>query len=950
LNNKKIFLYFLYSIIIAGAYYGSSLIVKPIILPPSFAAPIWPAAGIGVAVLILWGYRFIPAILLGDILIYIDFYIAHDSASNFSSFITLTVMMVATLMRSVIGAYLVNNYLGQSNSYLTFHSTSRLLVFAGLVPTFISSFLSIIALSYSGFIENDSQLINFIMWWFGDSIGIFIVLPFMLLLFKKPRKIWYPRLLKTAIPVVITLSLLMFVANYLKNLEQERLMTVLDSKIELLKKEILAIYAERELDSEWMSKEQAVEGMSHIFKTNTHDINLIKKIDDVHYLIYSMGKKQKVLLFESNNKLPTTAKMNSTKSLEFLNHNWVIEAYATSRFYYNNASWMVWWFLSIGFLFISLMGAGLLVITGNNIIVNEKVTKRTKEINTLNNILKASEARYKQLVEIQPVIFWKHIAGDKTLEFLSKDAVEVFGYPMQTLLNFDTILNKLVHPEDRKRVIKEYKVGLKSNKRFEIKYRGITKAGKHMWFKDYVSSNNVNGKLEVLGLKVDITKDQEKELKISQLAFYDNLTKLPNRIKFMNFLHIAINNSLDNNTIGSILYLDLDRFKVLNDSLGYDFGNKLLIQIAERIKSILSPQDVIARIGGDEFIVLLDNQYESLENIQSDSLEVSQNIQKVMNRPFRISGTSYHATFSIGVSLFPYDSPSTEEVIQQAEIAMYFSKHEVKNTVSFFKKNMQEEANKRLVIEKSLTIALIRHEFEMFYQPIFDENKNVIKLESLIRWNHPTEGLLMPNEFIHIAEETGFIMELSEWVIDNVFERISRWRKEHNQTIHVSINISLYQFKNAAIFEILDTIANQYQIDTSTITLELTETIGIEDFDDTLSKLIKLKNLGFKLAIDDFGTGYSSLHYLAQMPIDILKIDKIFVAKIGMGKSSDALIGAILLMAKQLDLDVIVEGVETKLQFEFLKDLGCNKFQGYLVSEALQAFKVIELINSPSKT
>jgi diguanylate cyclase (GGDEF)-like protein/PAS domain S-box-containing protein len=949
LNSKKIFLYFIYSTIIAGAYFGSSLIVKPIILPPSFAAPIWPAAGFGVAVLILWGYRFIPAILLGDILIYMDFYITNDFISNPSSYITFAVMLFATLLRSVLGAYLVNNYLGQSNSFLTFHSTSRLLIFAGLIPTFISSFLSTIALSFSGYIENDSQLINFTMWWFGDSVGVFIVLPFMLLLFKKPRKIWYSRLIKTSIPIIITFSLLMLVASHLKTLEYKRLMTTLDGKIELLNKEILAMYRSRNPVQEWLPKEQAIQELSHIFKTHTSDISLIKKLDDVHYLIFSMNKKQELLLFESSNKLPTNAQLSRTKLLDFLNHTWKIEAYATSQFYYNNASWMIWWFLSIGFLFISLMGAGLLVITGNNIIVNEKVEKRTKEISTLNSILKTSEARYKQLVEIQPVIFWKHISGDKTLEFLSKDAVEVFGYPMQTLLDFDTVLDKLVHPGDRKRVIKEYKIGLKSNKRFEFKYRAITKSGKQMWFKDYVSSTKVNGKTEVLGLKIDITKDQEKELKISQLAFNDTLTKLPNRLKFIDSLKKAIHDSMGNNTIGSILYLDLDRFKVINDSLGYDFGNKLLVQITERIKSILTHKDVLARVGGDEFIVLLGKQYESLQNIQSVSLQVAQKIQDVISRPFRISGSSYHATFSIGVSLFPYDSQQAEEVVQQADIAMYFSKHEGKNTIRYFQKSMQEEANKRLIIEKSLKIALIRHEFEMYYQPIFDGNKNIVKLESLIRWNHPTEGLLTPNEFIHIAEETGFIMELSEWVIDNVFDRISRWKKAHNKTINVSINISLYQFKNTEIFEFLDDIANQYDIDKGTITLELTESIGIEDFDDALSKLIKLKNLGFNLAIDDFGTGYSSLHYLAQMPIDILKIDKIFVANIGMEKSSDALIGAILLMAKQLDLDVIVEGVETKIQFDFLKKLGCNKFQGYLVSEALQEFKVIELINGPSK-
>ena len=421
--------------------------------------------------------------------------------------------MFATLLRSVLGAYLVNNYLGQSNNFLTFHSTSRLLVFAGIIPTFISSFLSIIALSFSGYIENDSQLINFAMWWFGDCVGIFIVLPFMLLLFKKPRKIWNPRLFKTAIPVIISLALLMLVANQLKNLEYKRLMTILEGKIELLNNEVLAIYSDRNPVQEWLPKEKSIEELNHIFITTSNDISLIKELDDVHYLVYSMHGKQEVLLFESNNS-STSTQWSRTKILDFSNHTWKIKAFGTSQFYYNNASWMVWWFLSIGFLFISLIGAGLLVITGNNIIVKQKVEKRIKEINTLNTILKTSEARYKQLVEIQPVIFWKHLAGDKTLEFLSKEAIAVFGYPMQVLLDFDSIIEKIIHKADRKRIVKEYFDGIKSRKRFELKYRAVSQAGKQMWFKDYISSTKVNGQIEVLANDIELSQNRQKDFYI----------------------------------------------------------------------------------------------------------------------------------------------------------------------------------------------------------------------------------------------------------------------------------------------------------------------------------------------------------------------------------------------------------------------------------------------------
>jgi EAL domain-containing protein (putative c-di-GMP-specific phosphodiesterase class I) len=226
----------------------------------------------------------------------------------------------------------------------------------------------------------------------------------------------------------------------------------------------------------------------------------------------------------------------------------------------------------------------------------------------------------------------------------------------------------------------------------------------------------------------------------------------------------------------------------------------------------------------------------------------------------------------------------------------------------------------------------------MYYQPIFNTKKEILKLEALIRWNHPEKGLILPGSFIHIAEETGFINELSEWIFDNVFEQINHWHSDN--AISVSINVSLFQFANTKLVQILTNAVNKYNIDTSKITLELTESIGIENFSDALEKLNLLKSMGFYLAIDDFGTGYSSFNYLLKMPIDILKLDQSFVAKIGSDDNSEQLIEIIKVMSNQLDLDVVVEGVETEEQFEFLKNLGYQSFQGFLVSKAVPVNKI----------
>lgn len=940
MNSKDIALYVFYSIIIAGIYYVSAIVTKPLILPPTFAAPIWPTAGIGVGVLILWGYRFIPAILLGEVLTNLQFYDIELFTDQPSLILVNGTLLLATVIRSVLGTYLVNRHLGKSNNYLTLQSITKLLIYAGLIPTFISSFIATFALYSKDMFYFDSWPVNFLTWWFGDTVGIGVILPLMFLLFKKPRNIWKPRLFKTTMPVVISFALLIIVTSNIKQLEITRLVDILDNEIEVLHNAVIDKFKrENPLDKK-LPASLVVKEIDNIYLNGLDGILIKLDLQDIHFSVLTIEDGNENQVFKSENQFLQYQQWKASKELYFAKHKWKIDAVATSDYYVKNASWLIWWLTSIGFLFIAGLGTGLLAITGSQIIIKDTVVNRTNEIKTLNEILKQSENRYKQLVEIQPVIFWKHIIGEKKLDFISNEAVNILGYPKKELVKLNIIWNKLFHPDDRSDVLEQYKKGIKSKQRFVLKYRAKSINGEIIWFKDYISSRTVNGTTEVIGLKIDITKDQQKEQEIVQLAYFDAMTGLPNRVNFMIYLKKAIRRSAKEKTFGAILYLDLDRFKVLNDSMGHYFGDKLLIQIGERLKSALNNCDISSRFGGDEFVVLIGKQNKSLDLIKQKSLKLAQKIQSMVKEPFNIDGHNFFTSFSTGISIFPQDSNDANEIIQQADIAMYSSKEQGKNSISYFKNEMQQLANKRLTIEKSLKIALIRHEFEMYYQPIFDQNKNILKLESLIRWNHPTEGLLTPDSFIHIAEETGFIIELSEWIVDKVLEQVSEWKKSNFKTLGVSINISLFQFINTQIVEVLDTAVKKYRIDTQLITLELTETIGIGDFDEALLKLNKLTSMGFKIAIDDFGTGYSSLNYLTQMPIDILKLDKSFVANIGKEQNSDSLIETIILMAIQLDLELIVEGVETEEQFLFLKNRGCRKFQGFLVKKAMPVKKL----------
>ena len=958
MNSKKIALYLIYSILIAGVYYGFAIISKPLLLPPTFAAPIWAPAGIGVGVLTLWGYRYIPAIILGETLTTISFYGLNFFITHPVLILTFGSLVLIISFRSALATYLVNTHLGKSNNYLTLQSVTKLLVFAAIIPSFISSIVATFILYSNGMFYFDSWAVNFFTWWFGDAVGISVMLPIVFLLFKKPRNIWYPRLYKTLAPIIITFILLIIATSNIKKLELTRLVDILNNKIELLHKEVINKFKRENPLNSKISEHESVKAINSIYKNELDDILIQHGLKDIHFsifsdignlgLVHSNQEINKSKIFESQNDFSPYQQWKTSKDVYFLTQKWQIDAHASSASYFKNSSWLIWWLTSIGFLFIAILGAGLLVITGSQLIVKEAVVNRTNEIKTLNEILRQSENRYKQLIEIQPVIFWKHIIGGKVLDFISNEAMIILGYTKNELLNLNLFWNRYIHPDDRSGTLKKYYQGIDSNQRFTLKYRALAKNGKYIWFKDYISSRVINGKIEIIGLKIDITKDKLREKEIVQLAYYDSMTGLPNRVKLMHYLKKAIKKSVKKQKFGAVLYLDLDRFKVLNDSMGHYFGDELLIQISQRFKSVLSGKDIASRFGGDEFVVLIGKQNKSLDLITKKSLKVAKTIQKIVKEPFNIDGHNFFTSFSIGVSIFPHNSQDENEIIQQADIAMYASKEQGKNTVNYFKIEMQQLANKRLIIEKSLKQAIISNEFEMYYQPIFDQNKNIIKFEALIRWNHPLEGLLTPNSFISIAEETGYIIELSEWIFGDVIKQITKWGKSNFAILEVSINVSLFQFINSQIVETLEKATTHHKVDSKLITLELTESIGIMDFEEVLIKLKQLSELGFKIAIDDFGTGYSSFDYLMQMPIDTLKLDKSFVANIGKEKNSHSLIETIILMAKQLNLELIVEGVETEEQFNFLKERGCTRFQGFLASQALPVLEIDKLMKKIS--
>jgi diguanylate cyclase (GGDEF)-like protein/PAS domain S-box-containing protein len=429
----------------------------------------------------------------------------------------------------------------------------------------------------------------------------------------------------------------------------------------------------------------------------------------------------------------------------------------------------------------------------------------------------------------------------------------------------------------------------------------------------------------------DITERKQAADKIEHLAFYDSLTRAPNRRLLVERLKYAIASSARNNRVGALLFLDLDHFKMLNDTLGHDVGDLLLQQVAERLMSCVREDDTVARIGGDEFVVLLEGLSESALEAAAQAEAIGEKILSILNYSFQLATHEYHITPSIGVTLFSDHNQSQEELLKHADIAMYQAKKAGRNTMRFFDPNMQDAINIRAEMERELRKALEDKQFQLYYQVQVDHSGQSLGAEALIRWIHPERGLVSPLQFIPLAEETGLIIPIGQWVLDTACAQLQVWQKNevtHNLTL--SVNVSAKQFCQTDFVKHVQSAFQRYAIEPRRLKLELTESLLLENTGDIIVSMIALESIGVQFSLDDFGTGYSSLQYLKMLPLNQLKIDQSFVRDIVKDSSDRSIVRTIIAMAQSLGFEVIAEGVETEEQRKLLLNKGCKCFQGYL--------------------
>ncbi len=527
----------------------------------------------------------------------------------------------------------------------------------------------------------------------------------------------------------------------------------------------------------------------------------------------------------------------------------------------------------------------------------------------------------------------------------------ISGYSREELVGMpQSILRSRQHDEEFQQAIQQ---SLRESGRWQGEVWSRRKNGET--YPELQAINAIKGEdgeiTHYVGISLDITERKLAEEQIHRLAYFDTLTGLPNRLLLMDRLEMLINQSLREGKQLAVLYLDLDHFKEVNDSLGHAGGDALLQSVAHRLHACVREGDTVARLGGDEFVIIVTNMGRSeIGEVAKIAAVVADKVRSALTVPFHFENEEVLVTPSIGIALYPSDAEDAEELIKGADAALHHAKSMGRNSYQFYAEQMNALTVERLSLQTELRRALERNELEVHYQPQVDIGSGFVTgMEALMRWRHPVQGWISPAKFIPLAEETGLIVDLGEWLMKTVCAQMKVWQMAGflNETQRISINVSPRQFRLGGDFaNMIEKILDETALSASRLELEMTESMLMHNTESTLQTLNRLKHLGVKLSLDDFGTGYSSLSYLKRFPLDVLKIDQSFVRDITDDPNDAAIVAAIIAMARSLKLKVIAEGVETSDQLSHLKDQGCHGFQGYYFSKPLPGERMTQLFQS----
>lgn len=565
------------------------------------------------------------------------------------------------------------------------------------------------------------------------------------------------------------------------------------------------------------------------------------------------------------------------------------------------------------------------------------VTHRTRA----NAALRESEKKFRNLIENMSEGLLELDQHERII-FTNARFCEMTGYASEELIG--RIPSDFLLDDEGREIVRQANSRRRKGVSDAYELKVIRKNGEPLWaIVGGVPLTDKDGKIVgSMGIHTDITERKLAEERLLHNAMHDSLTGLPNRALFLEHLRRAMSRSPYRERSFAVLFLDFDGFKLINDSLGHAEGDNLLKLIAGRLEALLRGNDIVARLGGDEFTILLDEL-----NEPEDVLNVVRRIQDVLTKPFALGGRDVFISASIGIALKDEKYKLPEEILRDADIAMYRAKSAGKARHEIFNHEMHEQVSKRLRLETELRLAFERGEFRVFYQPIMHLTTNrLIGFESLIRWFHPERGQILPNDFIPIAEETGLIVPIGEWVLRESCRQIGEWQRRfpEKKDLHISVNLSCKQFIQHDLADRVAAVLLETGLDAKHLRLEVTESHVMENSQAAIKIMNSLRELGVRLSIDDFGTGYSSLSYLQRLPIDFLKIDRSFVDVMNKTMENSEIVKAIVMLAKNLGMDVIAEGIETREQAASLINLECTFGQGYFYSRPTDAAQAEQIL------
>ena len=533
---------------------------------------------------------------------------------------------------------------------------------------------------------------------------------------------------------------------------------------------------------------------------------------------------------------------------------------------------------------------------------------------------------FRRLVE--QAVVGMYVLQDLRYRYANPRLAAILGYTQAEVLALDSIAS-IVALDDHALVFSRVRQTLEGNEDgVPYTFHAIHKSGRPVEVEVLEAAVELDGQPAIVGTLTDVTERRRAEAQIVAQAYNDPLTKLPNRARLLDRLDVDLAQARRHGRNLAVIYIDIDFFKYVNDSWGHSIGDALLQSLALRLKRSLREADTVARIGGDEFVVLVPELRQS-----EDLAGIAGKLLTLISRPFALSGRSIQVAASIGIASYPEDGAEAEDLLRNADAAMYRAKELGRNNFQLCTRELTERAAEHLSLQKGLRLAVEKEEFVLHFQPITSiVSGRTVGLEALVRWEHPTKGLVGPTTFIPVAEETGLILPLGEWVLRSACTELRRWHAEWFEDLRVAVNFSARQFRERNLATIVERALAEAGLEPRHLEIEITESIAMEGAEIVVANLNVLRSMGVGIAIDDFGTGYSSMSYLKRYPVTSLKIDRSFVTDLPVNPADAGIVRAIIEMAHGSSLNVIAEGVETKDQFQLLQEYGCNEMQGYWIS------------------